>query len=163
MRQFKRINEWRLIALGGLAGGAAEMLWVTLYSAAGDVSAAEIARQVTASLYPAAGAWTLAPALGIAIHMILALALAALCAPLLIRLTQHHATSTALILVAVLALTLVWAVNFFLVLPVLNPGFVTLMPYAATLVSKMLFGLAMAAVLQHGSITSSARTVSRGR
>ena len=44
----------------------------------------------------------------------------------------------------------IWALNFLLVLPVLNPRFVTLMPYAATLASKALFGLTMAAVLARG-------------
>jgi hypothetical protein len=38
--------------------------------------------------------------------------------------------------------------NFFLILPVLNASFVTLMPFAATLTSKLLFGFAMAAVLR---------------
>jgi len=50
-------------------------------------------------------------------------------------------------LLAVVALSGVWAINFFVVLPTLNPVFVTLMPYGITLISKMLFGLAMAGVL----------------
>lgn len=141
-------NVWRLISLGGLAGGAAEVLWVLLYSRANDVSAALVAQQVTASLWPSAGVWAGAPLIGIAIHMVLALALAALCAPLLIRVaTRYAAAATAM--AAVAALTVVWAINFFFVLPVINPGFVTLMPYGATLTSKMLFALAMAAVVHN--------------
>jgi hypothetical protein len=34
-------------------------------------------------------------------------------------------------------------INFFLILPVVNPDFVTLMPYAVTLASKLGFGIAM--------------------
>jgi hypothetical protein len=45
---------------------------------------------------------------------------------------------------AVMALILVWALNFFIILPGLNASFVTLMPYTVTLFSKILFGLAMA-------------------
>jgi hypothetical protein len=43
-----------------------------------------------------------------------------------------------------------FAPNFLLVLPLLNPRFLALMPYAATLASKALFGLAMGAVLARG-------------
>lgn len=48
------------------------------------------------------------------------------------------------LLVAVAALSGVWGINFFVVLPTLNPVFITLMPYGITLISKMLFGIAMA-------------------
>lgn len=148
MQQNKRFNVWQLAALGGLAGGTAEVLWVLLYSRASDVSAAVVAQQVTASLWPSAEAWATAPLIGIAIHMVLALALSTLCAPLLIRVaTRHAAAPTAM--VAVTVLILVWAVNFFVVLPALNPRFVTLMPYGATLASKTLFALAMAAIVQN--------------
>ncbi|HET7598279.1 MAG TPA: hypothetical protein VFK15_15220 [Burkholderiales bacterium] len=154
MRQMNSSKTWRLIALGGLAGGTAEVLWVTLYAAATGVSATEVARQVTASLWAGAANWSLAPALGIAIHMALALALAAVCAPLLLRLARH-APPAAVTVLGVGALTLVWAVNFFLVLPALNPAFVGLMPYAATLVSKMLFGYAMATVVRRARVSRS--------
>ena len=46
----------------------------------------------------------------------------------------------------VTALVAVWAVNFFVVLPVVNPDFVTVVPYAASLISKTLFGVAAAFV-----------------
>jgi hypothetical protein len=45
-------------------------------------------------------------------------------------------------------LIIVWAVNFLVVLPVLNPAFIVLLPDSVTLFSKMLFGTAMALVLQ---------------
>ncbi|MFI4923069.1 MAG: hypothetical protein ACHP6J_05090, partial [Burkholderiales bacterium] len=48
------------------------------------------------------------------------------------------------VIITVAALIVVWAVNFLVVLPVVNPSFVTLMPYEITLVSKALFGAAMA-------------------
>jgi len=56
---------------------------------------------------------------------------------------------------AAVSLTLVWAINFFVVLPVLNPAFITLMPFGITLASKVLFGIAMGSVL----LTSSPRRV----
>jgi hypothetical protein len=47
-------------------------------------------------------------------------------------------------------LAAVWKVNFFILLPVINPEFVNALPYAVTLVSKLLFGMAMATVLING-------------
>jgi hypothetical protein len=47
-----------------------------------------------------------------------------------------------------LALATVWAVNFLVVLPYLNPGFVDLLPYSVTLVSKLLFGVSAATVFR---------------
>jgi hypothetical protein len=48
---------------------------------------------------------------------------------------------------ALLALTAIWAFNFFALLPTVNADFAGLMPYAVTLGSKLLFGVAMAATL----------------
>jgi hypothetical protein len=42
------------------------------------------------------------------------------------------------------ALIGVWAVNFFVVLPIISPEFALLVPYSVSLVSKVLFGLAAA-------------------
>ena len=41
----------------------------------------------------------------------------------------------------------VWAVNFYILLPAWNPGFVALLPLSVTLISKLLFGLAMGIVI----------------
>lgn len=137
----------RLFLLAGLAGGLAEVLWVSLYSLAAPASAAEIARQITATIAPAASLAPLAPAFGVIIHFVLSLLLAtafglAIWAPFASRLGTVGALAS-----AVSALAAVWAVNFFLVLPALNPAFVSLMPLSVTLVSKALFGTAMGLVL----------------
>lgn len=63
----------------------------------------------------------------------------------------HHSVA-GYVGLGVTALAGVWALNFLLVLPLLNPRFVTLMPYAATLVFKALFGLAMGAVLARAGV-----------
>jgi hypothetical protein len=152
MTQNDRSGTLKLILLAGLAGGAAEVLWVTLYSSVTGTSGSVVAQQVTASVWPTAAAWTLAPVFGVVVHMVLALALAALCAPLLLRFAADCAAPAVITIVAVMALTLVWAINFFLILPVINPNFVALMPYGATLVSKMLFGIAMAAVIRRSAV-----------
>ncbi|HUG76598.1 MAG TPA: hypothetical protein VML57_03840 [Burkholderiales bacterium] len=109
------------ILIAGLAGGIAGILWVLAYSAVAPVAAAEVAREVTASIVPVAAAWAVAPAIGVALQLALSIAVAALVA--------------------------VWAFNFLVLMPLLDMRFATLMPYAATLLSKVLFGVAMGSVL----------------
>lgn len=131
----------------GLCGGLAEIAWIALYSSATSTSGIEVARQVTASLSPIAADWASAPALGVGIHMILALALAGALVPILLRSAAQRPGPCTIVAGATLLLVIVWAVNFFLVLPALNPAFITLLPYGVTLISKVLFGLTMAWVL----------------
>jgi hypothetical protein len=133
--------------LAGLTGGAAEVAWVSLYSTATDTSGMIIAQQVTASVAPAAAGLPSAPLLGIAIHMLLSVALGVAFAATIWRLAAPRLGAAAFLATAAVSLALVWAFNFFVVLPVLNPAFVTLMPYGATLASKVLFGIAMGSVL----------------
>ena len=151
MKLHDSIGTWKLILIAGLTGGAAEVLWVALYNGATGTSAMTVARQVAASAWPAAADWASAPVLGIAIHMALALALAAAFVPFLLRIAARHPEPGAIVAGATATLAIVWAVNFFIVLPLLNPSFVTLMPYGATLTSKLLFGVTMGWVLLQGA------------
>ena len=48
--------------------------------------------------------------------------------------------------VAAGVLACIWAVNFLLLLPVVNAQFAALLPYSVSLGSKLLFGAAMAGV-----------------
>ena len=137
------------ILAGGLAGGAAEVLWVMTYSSATTTSSAAVAREITASVWPAAAQWASAPVLGLGIHLVLAIVLAAACVPVLLHLASRGWRLSLTVISATTALVLVWAVNFFVVLPVINPAFITLMPYGATLVSKVLFAVAMACSIQY--------------
>jgi hypothetical protein len=59
------------------------------------------------------------------------------------------------------SLALVWAINFFVVLPIVNPGFAHLLPYAVTLASKLAFGVAAAAALRARAPTNVARLAHR--
>jgi hypothetical protein len=133
----------------GLAGGAAEVLWVAAYGAVTGTSAVPVARGVTAALVPGLQALPYAPVLGIALHMMLAVGLGiavatALRAPL-VRVVSGWSQS----LVVVLVLGAVWSFNFLVLLPGLDPAFVTLLPMAVTLVSKLLFGVSAAAILRN--------------
>lgn len=135
----------------GAAGGVAEMLWIAAYGAAAPASGLEVAREVTATALPAAAGLAFAPVIGVAIHMVLSIALGLVLAKLLWSRSLPRYGSRALMPAALVALAGVWAINFFVVLPVLNPAFVTLLPLAATFTSKLLFGATMGWTLQRAS------------
>ena len=142
---------WRLVLIASLAGGLAEIIWVSLYASFTPLEGATVAREVTASLFPrlaagASGAW-----LGIAIHMTLALALGYAFAYVIWKPLVRARGPLATLAVSALTLAAVWTVNFFLVLPLLNPAFILLMPYSVTFASKMLFAVAMGVVLAGAS------------
>jgi hypothetical protein len=136
-----------LVVLAGLAGGMIEIAWVTLYSSLTTASAADMARQVAATALPATAGSELAPAFGVGIHLVLSIALAAAFAAFLFGPIARRFGAVGILVSGLTTLSAVWAVNFFILLPLLNPAFPALMPYAVTLTSKLLFGAAMSAVL----------------
>jgi hypothetical protein len=142
----------RAALVAGAAGGAAEMLWVAAYSSAAPLAGADVARQVAASVIPDAVHLAFAPIWGVAIHMLLSILLGLALAKFLFYSVVPRYGTSMLVPAALVALACIWAINFFIVLPVLNASFVTLMPLAATLTSKLLFGAAMGWTLQsaHG-------------
>ena len=132
-----------VIFLAGLCGGMAEIVWVAIYSAMTPTSGMEVARQISVSVFPAMVDSSAAASVGIAVHLLLSLLLAGVFTLAVWLPFSRKLRFVPAMLVAVAALSGVWAINFFVILPVLNPAFVVLMPYAATLFSKVLFGIAM--------------------
>lgn len=129
-------------ALAGLAGGVAEVAWIWIYAAATGGDAASVARGVTdtvgiGALPPVAG--------GVAIHMALAAILGMAVAVALAPTRLHGARLYGAMIGALAA---VWAINFLIVLPLINPQFVEIVPLGVSFLSKLLFGLAAAASLQ---------------
>ena len=126
------------VLLAALAGGVAEIAWVSLYSQVTAVSGMEVARQVGATVFPRAGNLAIAPVLGMIVHLALSLALVCAFAFPLRRL-RPRMSRTAVLSSALVLLGAVWTFNFFVLLPALNPGLVTLLPYGVTLASKLPF------------------------
>lgn len=138
----------RVGVLAGIAGGAAEVAWVAGYGAVTGASSATVAAGVTGAIFPSLATASYAAPLGVALHMILAVGLgilvaAAFSAPLLRRIGNWPRNT-----LVVATLGLVWAFNFLVVLPILDPSFLTLLPVAVTLASKLLFGVAAATTLR---------------
>jgi hypothetical protein len=142
--------------LAGVAGGLAEIAWVSLYAAVTGGNVAILARGVTT----AAGVTALLPAspvtMGIAVHMLLAVMLGVALAGLWQALAPTQRAGS-LYAVALAALAAVWAINFFVVLPAISSAFVHLVPYSVSLVSKLLFGLAAAETLRRCGLAGEAR------
>jgi len=150
--------------IAGAAGGLAEIAWVSLYALATGGNAAILARGVTT----AAGVNALIPAvsvgLGVAVHMTLAVTLGLGLAFAWRAFSAKRGGSVNPYPFMLAALAGVWGINFFVVLPLVSPAFIHMVPYAVSLTSKLLFGLAAAAVLRRQNKSAlSARTVVSAR
>lgn len=146
------MKKWiGLVLLAGLSGGVAEIIWVMMYSSVSYMSSASVAQQVTASFFPALVDAEGAIYSGILIHLVLSILLAGIFVALVWRPFSQYLSTTQQMLIAAIILSGVWAYNFFVALPILNPQFVSLMPYGITLASKILFGGGMGWVLAKNS------------
>lgn len=142
-------------ALLGLAGGAAEVVWIAFYGSLAGSDAAEVARAISTTV-----AWLLpgiplsvAPVIfGVVVHMIVAVGIGIALAVVWRELTARRPAPVNEYAFMVGALTIIWVFNFFVVLPLISPTFVDIVPYPASLMSKLLFGLAGAIALRYGSI-----------
>jgi hypothetical protein len=139
--------------VAGAAGGLAEIAWVALYTSVTGGDAALLAKGVTS----AAGVNALLPSspvmLGIIVHMGLAGIVGILLAFAWRELREQWPSLRSLFPFSLAALFGIWAINFFVVLPIVSPTFVHLVPYTVSLTSKLLFGIAAAAML-HWEIAS---------
>jgi hypothetical protein len=130
--------------VAGVAGGLAEIAWVTLYAGATGTDPSTLARAVTT----AAGMGALFPsvpvALGVTVHMLLAAVLGIALSFGWRALSSHRSYIAGPLPFMLAALVGVWVVNFFVLLPGISPAFIHLVPYPVSLVSKVLFGLAAA-------------------
>ena len=132
--------------IAGLAGGLAEVAWISIYGAISGVSVDIVAEEITRSIAPHASSssvWV-----GILIHLTLAVSLGVAVAFAIRLLLLGYGRVYAEFSLVILTLATVWGVNFLLVLPYLNPRFVDLLPYSVTLASKLLFGLVAATIFR---------------
>jgi hypothetical protein len=134
----------------GIAGGLAEVVWIAAYGSIAGGDAAEVARGVTAAVgWLVPSALVSAPVLmGIVIHMAAAVAIGIALMFLWRASTGQRPVWTNEYVFMIAALTAIWTLNFFVVLPLVSPAFVELVPYPVSLISKVLFGVAGAVVLR---------------
>jgi hypothetical protein len=137
-------DRLRIGATIGLAGGLAEIVVVSSYSTSSGGSALNVARQIASAVHLGADS----AFLGLAIHMALAVVLGVALMFVWDGVPERFTRTESLYGFMFAALAIVWGINFFVVLPTLSPSFVDLMPYSVTLISKLMFGLAAAMMLQ---------------
>ena len=143
-------KRFYLILIAGLAGGLSEIFWIGMYSAITHTGGLEISRQITATLIPVWAGLSIAPLLGVVIHLALSVALAFLCCTVFIEPLGRRFGHAGILPGSMAVLAGVWVINFLVILPVINPAFVTLLPFLVTLASKMLFGWTMGSVISRG-------------
>lgn len=132
--------------MAGLVGGAAEIAWIALYLQLQGGSSSAVARGITETVVPGSGDAAFAVAAGLAIHMVLAVVLGAAVAVVFARAFPGLSGTLTEFAAVVGVLVVVWTMNFLVILPVVNQAFVTIVPYGASLTSKVLFGVAAALV-----------------
>lgn len=133
-------------SLAGLVGGLAEVIWIGIYAALTNTDAGLVARGVTDAI--GITSQTASPVIGgIGIHMGLA-AILGVALALALRPIAGLLRGMGLYAAVIAALSVVWAINFFVVLPLISPQFVHIVPYGVSLLSKLLFGVAAACFFQ---------------
>jgi hypothetical protein len=138
--------------IAGAAGGLAEVAWVTAYAWMTGGNPEVLARGVTTASGVAALLPGSATTLGVGVHMTLALMLGVALAFAWRALSNRRGVSVNPYPFMLAALTCVWAVNFFVLLPIISPGFVHLLSYPVSLTSKLLFALAAAEVVRRQTV-----------
>jgi hypothetical protein len=131
----------------GAAGGVAEIIWIFVYASATGADAASLARGVTTATGINLLLQGSSAAFGLAIHMVLAVTLGIVLAFSWTEISRRWPKQFNPYAVVPVALAAVWAVNFLIVLPLVDPNFVQIVPYPVSLISKLLFGVAAAVVL----------------
>jgi hypothetical protein len=134
--------------VAGLSGGIAEIVWVGLYCYLTGLSSSTVAREIAASVSSDTG-YPTAALFGGVIHIALSLAISVIYALAIWRPFASQFDPIRSVTIAVVVLATIWFINFFLLLPVLNPVFISLMPYPVTLASKILFGLSMGSTFEY--------------
>jgi hypothetical protein len=128
-----------------------------LYAMVSGGNAANLARGVTTAAGVSALLPTAPVSMGIAVHMALAVLLGVALVGVWQALAPRGSGVTSLFGAMLAALVVVWAINFFVLLPVISPPFVQIIPYPVSLISKLLFGLAAAESLRRSAAQQAAR------
>ena len=158
MRDFPESSRLNLslirVLFAGLAGGIAEILWVAAWSAATPLQLTTVASEITRTVFPGMAETAIATETGLMIHLVISMAIGLAFVWAFEKHLARHYGGAGILVGSITLLTVIWIINFLVVLPVLNPAFVTLIPHAVSLGSKILFGFAMGAVLIASSQTA---------
>ena len=116
-----------------------------------------VAEEITRSFLPQIAGFS-AGMTGLIMRYVLSVLIAGVVAMTLLRMLASRIDVLAVLVVSGTALVGIWAINVFVILPMINADFVTLMPYTVTLVSKLGFGIAMGWVFVVRGVASAGHT-----
>lgn len=145
----KKAPLWLWLKAGciaGFAGGLAEVAVMGAYSGVSGLSGISILSLITATFAPDAFAFgSLGAFDGLMIHFVLSIIIGAAFGILqFIIYKKRSAVPYPLVAISGAAmLVCIWAFNFFVLLPEINPAFVAYVPLAPSFVSKLSFGLSL--------------------
>jgi hypothetical protein len=149
MSSANRLATMRTGVIAGAAGGLAEIAWVTLYAAITGTDPAVVARGVTTAAGLNAFLPNMPVTIGIGVHMTLAVLLGIALTAIWKSSIAKESRSTNPYPFMLSVLLDVWVINFMVVLPLVSSSFVHLLPYAVSLTSKLLFGVAAAEIVRN--------------
>ncbi len=144
----KQLSTVRAGLFAGLLGGLVEIGWVTLYADLTGFDPARFARGVITAV----GVRALLPGrssalLSISVNLAFAAALGIVLAFGWRAVRARWPNLSNPLPFGLAALAIIWAINFFIVLPLVRPEFIHVVPYAVSLTSSLLFGATVSAVL----------------
>lgn len=140
--------------VGGLAGGLAEIVFMGAYCLASGKSGASILSLITFTFSDRGFAFgPLGASAGVLIHFALSVLIGVLfsIAMFLIDNNTDKESATRTVVSGAILLTGIWAFNFFILLPNINPEFVALVPAKVAFFSKFLFGLSLGVLVNQVS------------
>lgn len=150
-------------SVAGVAGGAAEVVWISLVHISGGASPVDVARAIAAVLGSRLGTASTAALLGACAHLVLSALLGSVMYVIWRRLRSGRTARVNLWVFSIATLMVVWATNFYLVLPRLDPKFLAMVPVLTGLISKLAFALVFCATIRAIEARQRAQTSPRRR
>ncbi len=143
----KSMKTWLLAGIGaGLAGGLAEVVFMAVYGGVAGMSGEGVLSLVTYTFFSASFSFGHIGAVsGLGIHLLLSAVIGFFFGAFMYAL-HRGADSASYGRVAVSGVVLligIWTFSFFVLLPQINPAFVSYVPLTAAFFSKLMFGISV--------------------
>lgn len=140
---FKR-KLWNLILWSGFVAGLSEIIWVTLYCLVTNADGMDIPHHITDGLFPSLPYSNYSLILAILIHFTLSfLTSIGFVRTIWLPFTRHYHLSLTLVFGGLVGVIL-WMVNFWIILPLINKSFIQSLSYGITFISELAFGVILA-------------------
>lgn len=143
----KALQRWLLAGVGaGLAGGFAEVVFMSVYGSLAGMSGEGLLSLITYTFFGAAFSFGPFGAVsGLVIHLFLSAGIGVFFGASMYAMHRgaDRASYGRVAVSGVVALTGIWAFNFFVLLPQINPQFVSFVPLTAAFFSKLMFGVSV--------------------